>query len=146
MKNAVKIILALLLFVSGCSKSSTKYADIKAFINDLINAQEEFLSSVEKSKNADDMVIAINAFTEKMIKLAEQSSEIKKRYPEFEKWEKDKEPPAELKADVERLDAQAEKFGQIFVSEKIQKYYNDPKVQKALLEMSKRMEDEKFFK
>ena len=53
---------------------------------------------------------------------------------------------AKLKADIERLDAQAEKFGQVFLSEKIQKFYGDPKVQKALLDMSKRMEDEKFFK
>ncbi|HPD77430.1 MAG TPA: hypothetical protein PLH88_03305 [Spirochaetota bacterium] len=131
------------LFLFGCGGAG-KYGDIKAFINDVIKTQEEFLTSIEKANSADEMVVTINTFSEKILKLAQQSNEIKKRYPDFEKW--DKEPPAELKADIERLDAQAEKFGQIFLSEKIQKFYGDPKVQKALLDMSKKMEDEKFFK
>lgn len=143
MKKFVCAVSALMLvsFIS-CSKGG-KYGDIKTFINDVITTQEDFLGAVEKAGSADDVVNAVNTFGDKIIKLAEQSIELKKKYPDADKW--DTEAPAELKEEFDRLNAQSAKFEKVFISENIRKYMMDPKVQKAFLDMGKKMENAKFF-
>lgn len=141
-KTASIISIALLAFLISCGGSG-KYSDIKSFINDVIKTQESFLASVEKAGSADDIVNAVNTFGDSIIKLGEQSMELKKKYPESENW--DKEPPAELKAEFDRLNAQTEKFEKVFIAENIRKFMMDPKVQMAFMDMGKKMEKAKFF-
>lgn len=131
--------LALLISCGG----GGKYSDIKGFINDVIKTQEDFLGSVQKAGSADDIVSAVNTFGDKIIKLGEQSIELKKKYPDSDKW--DKEPPAELKGEFDKLNAQTDKFEKVFLSENIKKFMMDPKVQKAFMDMGKKMENAKFF-
>ncbi len=142
MKKFVSLLgIAALTFIISCGGG--KYSDIKGFINDVIKTQEEFLASVEKAGNADDIVSAVTVFGDRIIKLGEQSLELKKKYPDSDKW--DKEPPAELKAEFDRLNAQTDKFEKVFMNDNIKKYLMDPKVQKAFMDMGKKMESAKFF-
>ncbi|HOP28933.1 MAG TPA: hypothetical protein P5120_13990 [Spirochaetota bacterium] len=142
MKKIVSLIgIAALAFVISCGGG--KYGDIKGFINDVIETQEEFLGSVEKAGSADDIVNAVTVFGDRIVKLGEQSIELKKKYPDSDKW--DKEPPAELKEDFDRLNAQTDKFEKVFINDNIKKYLMDPKVQKAFMDMGKKMENAKFF-
>lgn len=142
MKKIISLagITALALIIS-CGGS--KYSDIKGFINDVIKTQEDFLSSVEKAGSEDDIVKGIDTFGDRIVKLGEQSLEIKKKYPDSDKW--DKQPPAELKEEFDRLNAQTAKFEKVFMNENIRKYMMDPKVQKAFMDMGKKMENAKFF-
>lgn len=133
-------IAALAIFIS-CG--SGKYSDIKGFINDVIKTQEDFLGSVEKAGSADDIVSAVNTYGDRIVKLGEQSVELKKKYHDLDKW--DKEPPAELKGEFDRLNGQTAKFEKVFLNDNIRKYIMDPKVQKAFMDMGKKMENAKFF-
>lgn len=143
MKKILSIVsIATLAFLISCGGGG-KYSDIKGFINDVIKTQEEFLGSVEKAGSADDIVSAVNTFGDSIIKLGEQSLELKKKYPDSDKW--DKEPPAELKGEFDRLNAQTAKFEKVFLNDNIKKFLMDPKVQKAFMDMGKKMENAKFF-
>jgi len=143
MKKVVGFLtIAALAFFISCGGAG-KYGDVKEFINDVIETQSEFLGSIEKAGSADDIVSAVDTFGDKIIKLADKSIELKKKYPDSEKW--DKEPPVELKEDFDKLNAQSEKFQKAFMNAAIAKYMRDPKVQKAFIDMGKKMEKAKFF-
>lgn len=143
MKKFVSLIgIAALVFFISCGGRG-KYSDIKDLVNNIIKNQDDYLSSLEKSKNVDDVVNAMNTFTDNIIKLGEQSVELKKKYPDSDKW--DSEPPAELKAEFEKLNAQAEKFDEVLNNDNVKKFKLDPNVQKALLNMAKKTESAKFF-
>ena len=134
--------IATLVFFISCGGGG-KYSDIKDLVNNIIKNQDDYLRSLENSKNVDDVVNAMNTFTDNIIKLGEQSVELKKKYPDSDKW--DREPPAELRAEFDKLNAQAEKFDEVFNNDNVKKFKLDPKVQNALLYMAKKTETAKFF-
>ncbi len=143
MKKIVFVFSAMMLaFLISCG-SGGKYSDIKGFINDVIKTQDKFLNSVQKAVSEDDVVNAVNTFGDEIVKLSEQSIGLKKKYPDSDKW--DKEPPVELKDEFDRLNAQTEKFSTVFLNDNIKKYIMNPKVQKAFIDMGKKMENAKFF-
>lgn len=136
------IIISVITAVSCSSKK--KYADIRGFISEVAANQDEFLANVDKSANAEELISGIDNFGNKLIMLSEKSMEIKKRYPDVEKWVND--PPADLRPDLDRLNDTESKFQEIFLKEKIKILMKDKKVQSAFIELNNKMERVKFFR
>lgn len=127
---------------SSCS-SHKKYGDIRNFINEVAANENEFISRLDNSSNADDVVTAIDSFGNKLVALSENSRELKKKYPDIDKWVDN--PPAELRLDLARLDDTEGKFDRIFKKEKIKILVKDVKVQAAFVNLNKKMETVRFF-
>ena len=143
MKKITGFILILSVISAVSCSSHKKYSDIRGFINEVVATEDEFLSMIDKSSNADDVVTAVDTFGSKLIKLSENSREIKKKYPEIDKWVDD--PPAELKLDLAKLDDTEGKFEKVFLKEKTKILLKDKKVQSAFIDLNKKMEMVKFF-
>ena len=142
MKRITGIVLFVMM-IAAVSCSRSKYSDIREFISEVVATQDEFLLLLDNSAKAEDAVAAVEVFGNKLIKLSEKSMEIKKRYPDIDKWVDN--PPADLKADLEKLDNTGSKFEQVFFKENVKNIVKDKKVQTAFIELNKKMESVKFF-
>jgi len=143
MKRITGVIFLIIMIAAVSCSGKKKYSDIKDFINEVVATQEEFLSLLEKSTKAEDAVTAVDVFGNKLIKLSEKSIEIKKNYPDIDTWVEN--PPAELKADLQKLEDAGSKFEHIFLKENVKNIVKDKKVQTAFIELNKKMESVKFF-
>lgn len=136
-------IVTIFFFTAAVSCGQKKYSDIRQFIDEVAATQNEFLSSIEKSLNADDAVSAINLFGDKLVKLSQKSMEIKKRYPEIDTWAGN--PPPELKGDLAKLDDPESKFEKVFFNVKLKPVLEDVKVRNAFVLLREKMGNVKFF-
>ena len=143
MKRITGIILVVLIAFSVSCSSHKKYGDIRDFINEVAATEDEFLSQVDKAANADDVAAAVDNFGKKLVILSENSREIKKKYPDIDKWVDN--PPDELKLDLAKLDDTEGKFEKVFLKEKTKILLKDKKVQAAFIDLNKKMEMVKFF-
>jgi DNA polymerase II large subunit len=143
MKKFLAVFTAVLVVSLVACGSGGKYGDVKDFIKEMIAAQDSYISSVEKAKSPDDIVKAIENFGERFIALADTSVELKKKYPDIDKW--DNNPPAELKADFEKVEKSSEKMEKIFMNENVRQHMMDPKVLQAFMDLGKKLEATKFF-
>jgi hypothetical protein len=140
-KLPVTILAVLLTLAVSCGGG--RYKDVKEFITEVVAVQDEFLSLIEVSVTADEAVSAIETFGDRLVKLSEKSLEIKKKYPDIDQWADN--PPADLKADLAKLDDPVNKFKQVFFKENVKIIIKDKKVQTAFIELNKKMESVKFF-
>lgn len=132
---AITIASVFALISLGC-KPAGKYGDLKEYMNDVIKANEAYISSLEKSNSAKEVAEAITDLGNKMEKLSKKGEEIEKKYPELKTMDK-KNPPKELKEEFEKFEQMAQKL--LTVSMKMMKYMMDPEVMKASQEMAKKM-------
>lgn len=128
---AILICALIALNVSACRKKG-RYDDLKQYLGDLIATNEEYLQSIERADNVNEMVKAINEMTEKSADLAKRAEKIKKQYPNL--TEISKNPPPELKGEYARLNALAERL--LGITGKIMKYMMDPAVMEATQKMA----------
>jgi Zn-dependent M32 family carboxypeptidase len=123
------------LNVFGC-KPSGKYGELKEYMNEIIKANEQYISALEKSNSAADVVEAITEHGDTMEKLAKKGAEIEKKYPDLQSMDK-KNRPKELKEEFDKLEQIMQK--RLTVSMKMMKYMMDPEVMKASQEAAKKM-------
>ncbi len=124
-------LLAMAMAVSACSG---KYSDAIEVNTEFGEAAEAYIDGLNKSKNADEVAEAIDAFAETMENLGPRMKEIADKYPEL------KDPdnlPEELKQSREKVDAMGMKIGGAVF--KTMKYMNNPKVMAAQKRMQKAM-------
>jgi len=142
-KKILTITLAAAFAVAffGCKKSG-QYADLKEYLNDFINFQEEYVSALEKANSAKDVAEAMTEMGNKMEKIAKKGESLKTRYPDLNKMRK--EPPAEIKDELEKLTKVTQRW--LTVSMKNMKYMMDPEVLKASQEMARKMGGTNIFK
>ena len=135
-KKILTITLAAVFAVAffGCKKSG-QYADLKEYLNDFINFQEEYVSALEKANSAKDVAEAMKDMGDKMEKIAKKGEALKAKYPDLNKMKK--EPPAEIKDEIEKLTQVTQRW--LTVSMKNMKYMMDPEVLKASQEMARKM-------
>jgi Tfp pilus assembly protein PilP len=133
----------VIILAASFSCGKKKYNDIREFIDEVVATQREFLSSMEKSANADEAVAAINNFGDKLIRLSEKSVVIKKRHPEIDTW--GNQPPDELKKDLAKLDEPESEFEKVFFNKKLKPIFEDEKVKQAFLKLREKMGSVKFF-
>jgi len=134
MNKKILIVAVLCLFVTiGCK--SGKYGDIKEFVNETIQVQNQYVESIKNAGSAADVAKAINAYADGLVDISRKGETLQKKYPELEKGE----TPAELKEDFAKL----EKSASMMASKTMpvmQKYIMNPAVMKASMEMSKKMQ------
>jgi len=143
MKKIVTVFTAVLIASLVACGSGGKYGDVKDFIKEMLATQDEYISSVEKAKSPDDIVKAIDKFGVRFIALADTSIELKKKYPDIDKW--DNSPPAELKAEFEKVQMSSEKMEKVFMNDNVRQHMMDPKVLQAFMDLGKKLEATKFF-
>lgn len=137
MKKIMTLTIAAVFALAGFGcKPAGKYGDLKEYMNDVINVNEDYIKALEKSSSAKEVAEAITELGDKMESLAKKGREIEKKYPELKTWDK-KNPPSELKEEFEKLDQMGQKL--LTVSMKMMKYMMDPEVMKASQEMAKKM-------
>jgi len=133
------ILAAAFLFsvaVAGCTKAG-KYDELKSYMHEVITVNEEYVTSLEKARNAKEVAEAITALGNRMGALNERSREIEKKYPELKSEEMKKNPPKELREEFLRLEKMAQRL--LTASMKMMKYMDDPAVMKASQEMDRKM-------
>jgi|GEM_PF-517107 len=134
----------LTLTACGGGSSSGKYGDIKNFLADVVKSQNSYVSAVKNAGSPDDVVKALNAFGEDMVKFATKGQELEKKYPGLKKW--GKKPPAELESAFKKLEENSKTVGAAMSDPKIRKFMMDPKVMKAAMEMGKKLQNSNVFK
>ncbi len=143
MRKITGILLIVSVIAAVACSSKKKYGEIREFINEVVATQDEFLSKIDKSENAGDLVSAVDGFGDKLVILSQKSLEIKKRYPDADKWVND--PPVELKPGIDKLNDIEGEFRKVFLKEKVKILIRDKNVQTAFINLNKKMENVKFF-
>ena len=127
-------IAVLIVVASGCGGG--KYADAKDALNTQADMMEEFAVGVENAKDSAEIVVVLEKFQKTAAGAKEEMMAIAEKYPEM----KDQaNPPEELKAEAERMEAIGPKFMGAMM--KIaQQYGEDPAVQQALQKMQQALQ------
>lgn len=130
MKRTLVVLVVLgLALTLACS---SRYGDVKAFLQKLTASMESFLSNIEKAQSASDAAAAMNKLCDEMEALTKEAEQLKKKYPEL-----GKETPAELKAEEEKLQAIAARFNGSAMKDKLMQYASDETVRSAAMRMVK---------
>ena len=129
-KTLVMLLVSVgLLFLAGCAKD---YPDVKAFLQTMTKAVDDFAAAVEKVQSAAELAAAMNSFCDVMEKCGKDAEAIKQKYPEL----KDTTPPS-LKADLDKMMASAQKLQSPTLQEKVKNFAMDKGVQEAAMRMLK---------
>ncbi len=134
-KKCAFFIGVVLVFAMACGKSSGRYAEYRTYMEKSIQAQEEYLSAIDRAESAGDVALAINKFAERIQALEPLRKSHLEKYPEMSM---EKEPPAELRDIANRQNELAEKIER--ASEKnLAPYLLDPVVVEAVKNLSRAM-------
>ncbi len=121
---SVLTIISLFLILSACGGGDTP----ESVMNGYFNILEDYLNDMEKADSADDIVGAIETFSDKMKALAPRMKAIMEKHPEL-KGMKGGKLPEEYKELNDRMQKLMPRM--IGVFGKMMKYGNDPKVKEA---------------
>lgn len=111
------------LLATGCGDN---YGDVEAVLETQIDVMSEFVADMDKAKDADAVVAAINNYSSGMEKLIPQLKEIVQKYPNIKAKE---DISADLKEKLSHLDELSGKFQGSMV--KTSRYMPNKDVQKA---------------
>lgn len=118
------LILFVVLNFTACGNN---YGDAKKTLNKQVEIFETYVEDMDKVKSADDLVKAINTFSEEMNTMIPELKKIAEKYPELGTQS---EPPAELQEEYDKISTFSEKISSTMM--KNFKYMSDPKVQQAI--------------
>ncbi|HQO39842.1 MAG TPA: hypothetical protein PK986_05180 [Spirochaetota bacterium] len=143
LKFAAAVFL-LMLIAAGCSK---KYPDYEQYINDIINAQDEFLSRIGSASSAEDIAASAEWFSVRLLELDKTGRSLKEKYPESAGWES--APPESLKDDWIRFHAKWSEFEErwnleISGDHSYQRMLYDPEVREAFMKLARTMDSVSF--
>ncbi|MCX6557814.1 MAG: hypothetical protein NTW95_10360 [Candidatus Aminicenantes bacterium] len=128
--------LAAVLMIGGALAcgGGGKYGAAKDLINKQITMMNNYADAMEKAGNAQDVAAALNAYAEASKDLAPDIQKVQEQFPEMKQQA---EPPAELKAEMDKL---KEVMGRIMsASMKAAQYMSDPVVQEAQKKLGEAM-------
>ena len=129
-KKSIVVMLAVAL-VAMLASCAPKYADLNDVMGKMIAATDTLVADVDKAADAKAMAAAVTAYTEALKAQQGKFKEVMAKYPELKDA---KEPPKELKANVDKLNAMGEKL--MAAMGKLQTYAADPEVQAAVQKMT----------
>lgn len=134
MKKTFGIMIGLLLFVflvSGCGSDGSKEAG--SIIKAQADVTEEYVNSISDAKSADDVVKALENYTEGLKKLVPDLKAFHEKYPEYAQGK----VPEGVEVDMKRLEELSGKMSGAMM--KMGSYMMDPKVQEAMQKMGEEM-------
>jgi predicted transcriptional regulator len=133
--------VVVFLFGLAACGGGGKYADAKKLMEKQVQLFEDFANALDKAGSADDVVAALNNFSDGMKEMVPQMKELQEKYPEL-KDAKDEAMPEELKPIMEKLQNEVmPKFMGAMM--KIQQYASDPAVQEASQKFQQAMSEMK---
>ena len=124
-------VLIIVLIAYGCGSDGSN--EVKSIMKNQVSVTENYVNGLTNAKNADDVVNAIEHYTEGMKKLIPELQEFQKKYPEY----KQGKMPDGMEADVKRFEEVSAKIPGVMM--KITSYMMDGKVQKAMAQMGEEM-------
>jgi len=125
------VCLLALTLAAGCGG---KYSDVKQVNEEYVEMVETYVADLEKADDKDDVVKAMNNFTDDLEEIWPRMRELAEKYPELENSD---EPPEELKESMENAEKVGAKIASSFM--KIMQYMDDPEVQAAQERMGRVM-------
>jgi hypothetical protein len=125
------VLLCVVVFIAGIMAcGGGKYADAKKVMEKSNKVMEDFLEEMEKAENAKEVAAVLTDFTKAMQKITPEMKKLEEKYPELAKGQS---PPPELGEIGQRMAELWSKFASVMM--KMQKYADDPEVQKAQEEL-----------
>ncbi len=134
MKHIYGIFTSILLtafLISGCGSDGSSKAE--SIIKDQTSVTEDYVNSLSSAKNSQDMVAAIEQYTEGMKKLIPKLKEFQKKYPEYQNGK----VPESVEADMKKLEEISAKLPGAMM--KTASYMMDGEVQAAMQKMGEEM-------
>jgi len=125
------VCLLALVLVTGCGG---KYSDVKKVNEEYVEIVEGYIADLDKADDSENVVKAMNDFTDDLEVLWPKMRELADKYPELENEEN---LPEELKESQDRAEEVGAKMATSFM--KIMKYMGDPDVRAAQERMGKVM-------
>ena len=122
----ISIFIVLSFAVVACGGGGGKYAKVKKVFNEQIQIMDEFVTGLEKADDAKAVAKVLNKYADGLEKLVPAQNELFKDFPELKDQ---KEPPAELKEEGEKMQKITERMSSAFM--KLFQYSDDPDVKKA---------------
>lgn len=127
----VAVCVLALVLVTGCGG---KYSDVEKINEEYVGIVEGYIADLDKADDADEVVKAMNSFTDDLEVLWPKMRELADKYPELENEE---DLPEELKESQDRAEEVGAKMATSFM--KIMKYMDNPDVMAAQERMGKVM-------
>ena len=137
-KTMVGLVVVLMIAGGVACGGGGKYASAKSLIGKQISIINSYVDAMEKAGNAQDVVAALNAYTADMKDLIPAMKKFQEQFPEMKDQ---KEPPAELKPEMDKMQ---EVMGRMMTaSMKAAQYMQDPAVQEAQKKLGEAMSEMK---
>jgi len=127
-------LLILVLISVSCGKKD-KYDMARDVIGKQVAILEDYIAEMEKADNAQAVAKAINAYSVAQSKLGPAIKEVQEKFPEMNQSD---EPPAELKAEMDKFQLVMKRM--IEMSMKASQFMSDPEVMAAQQNLQKAME------
>lgn len=125
------IVLLTAFLISGCGSDGSREA--KSIMNKQASITEDYVNGMAGAKNADDVIAAIEHYTEGMKTLIPELKEFQKNYPDY----KQGKVPKGMEADAKRIEEASAKIPEAMM--KITRYMMDTRVQEAMSRMGNEM-------
>ncbi len=133
-KMTAWMVVGLLVAGALACGGGGKYASAKSLINKQIAIMEDYADAMEKAGSAAEVAKALNAYAAGQKDLIPAMKKFQEQYPEMKDQ---KEPPAELKAEMDKMQ---QVMGRIMsASMKAAQYMSDPVVQEAQKKLGEAM-------
>ena len=122
------------LFILNLTACGGKYSDAEEVMDAQATAMENYIDAMEQAEGAEDVVAAINGFTNEMKALIPRMKEMMAKYPEIGDAQA---PTGELQALSEKMKELSGKMQETMM--KAMEYMQDPGVQKAIQDQGRVM-------
>jgi hypothetical protein len=134
----------MILIAAGCGN---KYPDYEQYINDIINAQDEFLLRISSASGAKDVAASAEWFRGRLLELDATGRSLKEKYPESTGWES--APPESLKDAWNRFHVKWHEFEErwkfeISGSQSYRRMLYDPEVREAFMKLAQTIDSVNF--
>ena len=131
MYQILTFVLLTAFMTYGCGSDGSGKAE--SIIKDQVHITENYINGISSAENSQEVIVAIESYTEAMKKLIPELKEFQKKYPEYQQGK----IPEGMESDIKRLEEISAKIPEAMM--KISSYMMDGKVQAAMQKMGEEM-------
>jgi len=147
MKKTLTVICIILISAAVSFSKEKLPADVKAVTDKITKVTANYYKSIGKVKSAKELAVIIDKYSTDMEKLGPQIKALEAKYGDADE-SSDDDSDEDSPADMKDYEAMQEEWARLMSGTdfsdalmKIQQYYSDPAVMKALERQSKVMQD-----
>ncbi len=123
-------IIVLITIVVSYTAARANFEDVKQVIADYTRAIDDYVTLMQNAEDVEDVVEAINNYSQDAKKIIPELRKVAKEYPELMN---EQELPTEIEQKITTFIENYKKLGTVFV--KPQKHMTDSDVQKSIQEL-----------